>query len=526
LLQAGDQIDVWVVDRPLGQGGMGSVYQCHNREAKRILAAVKVLDPSLQRVPHAKARFVREAEILFGLDHPHIVKVRNVRMDLATPYLEMEFVDGQSLEERVRAGALSAAEALPLLRQVADALVYLHARGVRHRDVKPSNLLVQAGEGGPRVKLVDFGIATESDAATITERGQTFGSVPYAPPEWLDPEHLDPVRWDIYSTGVVFFELLTGRPAFPIGGAVGTPNQWVVRVMTAKQHHPPLDPGPDVPVALRALIRDMTRARWQDRLADAREVLDRLAAVDLADVDPELRFPDDAAPAPTWYPDAVAPPARTMVPDVPPAPPRARLATALGMLAVAGIVGAAGVAFVATRPASPPAPVEEPVVAAAAVAPSPPPVEVVAAPPPEAPPAPVAPPAAEATAPVTPKSKSVSKSAAASPATEAGAAARAVTTDEFARWLSKHPEWQRDAAVAAGKADDAYLKGWDGATPPAGAGRAMVYVSWSAARAYCAGRGGLAALDAPPLTWTEGASQPWHEYRRDGVSLLWGICDV
>ena len=104
VLNPGDEIDIWVVERALGQGGMGSVYRCHNREARRILAAIKVLDPSVSRVPSAKARFVREAEILFRLDHPGIVKVRNVRMEIDTPYLEMEFVDGVGLNERIGDG--------------------------------------------------------------------------------------------------------------------------------------------------------------------------------------------------------------------------------------------------------------------------------------------------------------------------------------------------------------------------------------------------------------------------------------
>ena len=104
MLQQGDEIDIWVVEHPLGQGGMGSVYRCHNRSAKRILAAIKTLDPRLNRVASAKARFVREAEILFALEHPNIVKVRNVRMDAELPYIEMEFVSGHSLEAQIRQG--------------------------------------------------------------------------------------------------------------------------------------------------------------------------------------------------------------------------------------------------------------------------------------------------------------------------------------------------------------------------------------------------------------------------------------
>jgi serine/threonine protein kinase len=96
VLSPGSPIDIWVVERALGQGGMGSVYRCYNRDAPRILAAVKVLDAGMSRIQSVKARFVREAEILFTLNHRHIVKVRNVRMEGELPYIEMEFINGES----------------------------------------------------------------------------------------------------------------------------------------------------------------------------------------------------------------------------------------------------------------------------------------------------------------------------------------------------------------------------------------------------------------------------------------------
>ena len=314
MLQPGDLIDIWVVEKPLGQGGMGSVYRCHNRSAQRILAAVKVLDPSLNRVESAKARFVREAEILFSLDHPNIVKVRNVRMDADLPYLEMEFVQGDNLEDRIYEGRLELSDALSLFRQAADALVYMHELGIRHRDIKPSNMIV---EGSGALKLVDFGIATEQDGVTITESGQNFGSVSYAPPEWVDPDDLDPVKWDVYSLGVVFYELITGRFGFPISG-VGTSRQKALQVMIAKQNHPPLDPGVQFPVALRALIRYMTRSRPEDRMATAKEVLDTLSVLDTEHIDADHVFGDEPEHRPTsatWYP-GMEDSSDTMIPDV------------------------------------------------------------------------------------------------------------------------------------------------------------------------------------------------------------------
>ena len=134
-MQPGDQIDIWVVEKALGSGGMGSVYRCHNRAARRILAAVKVLDPTLHRVAGAHERFIREAEILFALDHPSIVKVRNIRVDATPPYLEMEFVEGQSLDRMLHRTALPWEQAHEILKQLTSAVAYLHGRGIRHRDI-------------------------------------------------------------------------------------------------------------------------------------------------------------------------------------------------------------------------------------------------------------------------------------------------------------------------------------------------------------------------------------------------------
>lgn len=284
MLKAGDVIDVWIVDRPLGRGGFGSVYRCRNKSAARILAAVKVLDESLGRSTDAQARFVREAEILFGLDHPNIVKVRNVRMDGATPYLEMEFVDGIDLERRLQRGPIALPDALPLFEQVADALAYLHRQGVRHRDVKPGNIVLRK-DGS--LKLVDFGIATEGDGAFPGGGDSAFGSLAYVPPEWREAD-IDHVRWDVYAAGLVFWEVLTGREAFPVRDGAALEEE-VARVLGEKQRAPFLA-LPGFPSALSALVADMTRAAPAERLGSFDEVRARLLAV-RAEVDADPTRP-------------------------------------------------------------------------------------------------------------------------------------------------------------------------------------------------------------------------------------------
>lgn len=272
MARPGDRIDVWEVERALGVGGMGSVYRCHNAQAPRILAAIKVLDRSLRSSDDAVRRFVREAEILHRLDHPHVVRVRNVRMDHDPPFIEMDFVEGDSLEQLVDGHALPLRQAFEYMEQLADALVYIHAQNVRHRDIKPANLLINA-EG--QLKLVDFGLAVETDLSRITEAGMTFGTVSYAPPEWIDPGEVDPVQWDLYAAGVVFYEMITGLPAFPSPGG-GSPKQQAMHVMLHKQSAPPLDVGEPYPRELRSIVRSLTAPRPQDRPASAVELREHL----------------------------------------------------------------------------------------------------------------------------------------------------------------------------------------------------------------------------------------------------------
>lgn len=323
VLQPGDTIDIWVIEAALGSGGMGSVYRCHNKAATRILAAVKVLEGGLKRYPEAEARFIREAEILYQLDHPNIVKVRNIRVDADPPYLEMEFVAGESLDERMRRGPLTFHESVQCMRQVAEALAYLHGKQIRHRDIKPANLVLQK-DG--RLKLVDFGLAVEADTTRITQQGMAFGTVSYAPPEWITPDQLDPSKWDIYALGVVFYELLTGELAFPVSGQ-GTARQQAMQVIVAKQDHPPLDPGEGFHDDVRRLIMDMTAADASRRIGEAEEVVRRMlvlhptpkrgTGVTLAPTaDQSLIFTRDSDATDTWEATVTGP-----VPQGPPKPP-------------------------------------------------------------------------------------------------------------------------------------------------------------------------------------------------------------
>ena len=268
--------EVWVIERSLGSGGMGSVYRAHNRHAPKIKAAIKVLSAALVHHKEAKSRFVREAEILYGLDHPHIVKDRNIRLEHDPPYIEMEFIERQSLYEVLAQPPFPFDRALLFSEQLASAVRYVHRHNVFHRDIKPANLLIRKGA---MLKLVDFGLAVDVEGSErITQDGAHFGTVAYAPPEWIRPRDVDPRLWDLYALGVIMYEMFAGRTPF-VADEGASPRQAAVQIMALKQQIEYLDPGPAYPEGLRALIRDLTVREASQRLGDAKQVLKRLQRV-------------------------------------------------------------------------------------------------------------------------------------------------------------------------------------------------------------------------------------------------------
>jgi tRNA A-37 threonylcarbamoyl transferase component Bud32 len=198
-----------------GQGGMGVVYRARQRKLDRIVA-LKVLPRELAEDPAFSARFAREARTLARLQHPHIVGVHEFGERDGLFYLVMEYVDGVTLREIMSSGGLEPHEALTIVPQICEALQYAHDQGVVHRDIKPENILLdRAG----RVKVADFGLAKlarrgEQDF-TLTGTDQVMGTAHYmAPEQYRTPQAVDH-RADIFSLGVVFYEMLTGD--LPVG---------------------------------------------------------------------------------------------------------------------------------------------------------------------------------------------------------------------------------------------------------------------------------------------------------------------
>jgi predicted Ser/Thr protein kinase len=203
------------IDRLLGRGGMGVVYKARHKALDRDVA-LKVLPASVAADPHFAERFQREARALARLHHPNIVLVHDFGQSDGLFWLVMEYVDGTNIRQAMKAGAIGPQQALAIVPQICDALQYAHEHGVVHRDIKPENVLLdKAG----RVKVADFGLAKMMEHGeldhTLTGAGQVMGTPHYmAPEQWERPKDVDH-RADIYSLGVVFYEMLTGE--LPVG---------------------------------------------------------------------------------------------------------------------------------------------------------------------------------------------------------------------------------------------------------------------------------------------------------------------
>lgn len=199
----------------VGKGGMGAVYKARQRGLDR-LVALKILPPGIGHDAAFAERFGREARALARLNHPHIVGVYDFGQTDGLYYFVMEFVDGVNLRHAIHSGCLLAKDALAIVPQICDALQFAHDEGIVHRDIKPENILI---DKKGRVKIADFGLAKllgqEQPDHHLTATHQVMGTVRYMAPEQMEGSRAVDHRADIYSLGVVFYEMLTGE--VPVG---------------------------------------------------------------------------------------------------------------------------------------------------------------------------------------------------------------------------------------------------------------------------------------------------------------------
>ena len=292
-LTSGTRLGPYEIEAPLGAGGMGEVYRARDTRLDRTVA-VKILPTHLSDDPEAKQRFEREARVISSLNHPHICVLHDVGSQDGTAYLVMEYVQGESLDARLRKGPLPLKQALECGMQICDALEKAHRAGIVHRDLKPGNVMLTAAGA----KLLDFGLAKPitllgargsshpgpltpstptmnlsalaGPSGGLTQQGTIVGTFQFMAPEVLQGNEAD-ARSDIFSFGCVLYEMITGRRAFE-----GKSQISVASAILEKEPEPIAKLQPTVPPALDHVVQECLakdpESRWQNAADVAREL--------------------------------------------------------------------------------------------------------------------------------------------------------------------------------------------------------------------------------------------------------------
>lgn len=272
-LEAGAKLGPYEILEPLGSGGMGEIYSARDTRLGRIVA-VKILAGRMMDEDGNRRRFEREARAISSLNHPHICILYDIGRDNDIDYLVMEYVEGQTLAERLKSGPLALQDLLRIAIEISEALEYAHKCGVIHRDLKPANIML-TGRGA---KLVDFGLARwhqefeeinsalplapdDSHGSSLTMTGAVMGTPQYMAPEQLGRLKVD-ARTDIFAFGLVIFEMATGRKALEGGTA-----REVIGAIESVERTGLAQVDPDLPASLREVVHRCLKKspgeRWQ-----------------------------------------------------------------------------------------------------------------------------------------------------------------------------------------------------------------------------------------------------------------------
>ncbi len=289
------KLGLYEIIEVVGQGGMGSVLRAVDTKLSRIVA-VKVMAPELAANPTAVKRFLREAQSAAAVVHDHVVTIHAVDDQSRPPYLVMEFIEGQTLQQKIdREGALPLKQVLRIGSQMAAGLAAAHKTGLIHRDVKPANILLE--NGVQRVKITDFGLARAADDVEMTKTGLIAGTPQYMSPEQAHGQPIDS-RSDLFSLGSVLYTMCTGRPPFRAESTMGT-----LRRVCDDTPRPIREVNAEIPDWLCATIDKLLAKRPEDRFQSAAEVADLLSQF-LAHLQQPTTMPLPATPT---LPVAAAP---------------------------------------------------------------------------------------------------------------------------------------------------------------------------------------------------------------------------
>ncbi len=301
------------LDCEIGRGGMGIVYRAKDRRLKRQVA-IKLLPPELAFRSDIKSRFLREAETAAQLSHPNIVPIYTVDEQEQLVFFVMAYVSGDNLAKRLHErGVLTTDETRKVLREVADALAYAHDRGVVHRDIKPDNILLDATSGRPMV--TDFGIARAMDStgdSRLTATGMAIGTPAYMSPEQAAGDRAIDGRSDLYSLGILGYQMLTGEPPFT---ATSTPAMLVKHI--SERPIPVQQRRADVPADLARSVMVLLEKEPANRFPNAAALVTALDTREAPEIKPEpsLVPPPSLAPRSSYGTQAPAAPPYLTAPD-------------------------------------------------------------------------------------------------------------------------------------------------------------------------------------------------------------------
>jgi len=298
----------YTLKRELGQGGMGTVYLARSSEGREVALKTIIFPQGLNARARWETveRFQREARAARSLTHDNICQVLDTGADGETFFIVMEYLDGQSLRERIEeTGSLPVERSVQIMFDVCEALAYAHDQGIIHRDIKPDNIMVLRGG---RAKIMDFGLASIVYESGMTQTGTMLGTISYMSPEQARGEKLD-VRSDVFSLGVTFYEMLTGRQAFQ-GEAPGA----VIHAISNTE----VEPVSGLPPTVSRTVNKCLRKQPMYRFQTVREII---AALRTTGVPPVSDRVQNAFPEGTMVMPAGAPSGSVVPPTPPPAAP-------------------------------------------------------------------------------------------------------------------------------------------------------------------------------------------------------------
>ena len=299
-LASGTTLGPYKIEAPLGAGGMGEVYKARDTRLDRTVA-IKVLPEHVAADPDLKQRFEREAKTISSLNHPHICTLYDIGSQDGIDFLVMEYLDGETLAQRLEKGALPLDQALQIAIDIADALDKAHRQGIVHRDLKPGNImLTKAG-----AKLLDFGLAklrkpgeagaevfsgATTQSGPLTGRGTLVGTLPYMAPEQVEGKEVD-ARTDIFAFGAVVYELVTGQRAF-----AGDTSASLIGAILKDDPRPLSGIQPMSPLMLDRVLRKCLAKSPDSRWQSVHDLRDELIWIAQGDAEAAVSSPTAATP--------------------------------------------------------------------------------------------------------------------------------------------------------------------------------------------------------------------------------------